>query len=1021
MANNMNNFINPVNSIMKDRQSLRYYHGEKVTQEEINSNLYVHLNVPIPALNYIIDESKNLIANNSYCQKCTHETVQYSKNLLDIIMKISLKRKDHFPLGREKREKDAIPFTNIDAVTKENNICIEEMKKWTLGYSDTQKKKIDETEEENINYYPGFCKQLGAKGRRCMLELIRKVYRENPSQCKNILSKKMKPPACISNLPFFNITMLWELSHELGVFNEALEIHRIYGKNSTETIQPLKEDFKTGDIPCLRSAYHTDGTYHMDDGKYVSLCADNQPLHKNGEKKNRDRAHNSNSNEKEKKKKRKHQENQICDSKETVLLRNEAKQTCLNYEKNTIHLQLQNCVKSENTNGGSEGEKIHHYCMTSSHEQKNYEKVVQPSEEKNLNRSENFYSNLNSTSEVHMSNHMDGKKKQKTTDVSLEMRRKYQVRSNHNEAYKKGEQCDHGDNEERIKLNNCLFFNDHCESCRMNLELGKLSSRREEGETDMCLKWCTKRSEKRNAKGRKKKCKKVAHGKDTTKDGTAQSTRVRKRYQFNFLDELFANISLINATLLKTYKRNKRNGFVMRNRKFLKSDYCLLLIPFKRKRMKGKMGKEERKLRKTNLTDRENTENRANQDDRTPRIYPVEEDMCFIQCDPKEKSDKKEMKKKKNFKIKKRNCSVRKRRKRKNNMSDGSPHKNVTSKSFFHNTWISCANKCQDTLDDNLFMNNSRSERGNFKIFNSSLLMSTCGKDSYVTKSEQASISTDDGSATDSGNPSKTEKGKADVAVGGKHQETSDYKGSMRSNDPSYSDSSNVYGGNMDERDHRDQTRHLQKEKYIFENDANYKVNAGIQQVIQQCVTHKKRNTMKLLKEIMSNEKNVFNCLKNRNLLIKKKVISNTKVQYSSSDENQKIKKEDLINFLRQRNKSHMFGNERSNTDTIKSVNQQNLICKRYIKEIRKNMWRIFQLESPFYVTRTKIPVVLDVHGNLRIHIAPTFANELDSLKIGLKEHSFHCTVRKPCSASTAFWFIGTLFANSEKGKFLPL
>eukprot|EP00366_Plasmodium_knowlesi_P002584 XP_002260081.1 hypothetical protein, conserved in Plasmodium species [Plasmodium knowlesi strain H] len=87
-------------------------------------------------------------------------------------------------------------------------------------------------EMERLKYYPGFCMQLGAKGRRCMLDLIRRVYKEKTSTCKNILAHKINPPACISNLPFFNINMLWKLSYEFGVFEEALKIHRIYGQSA---------------------------------------------------------------------------------------------------------------------------------------------------------------------------------------------------------------------------------------------------------------------------------------------------------------------------------------------------------------------------------------------------------------------------------------------------------------------------------------------------------------------------------------------------------------------------------------------------------------------------------------------------------------------------------------------------------------------------------------------------------------------------------------------------------------------
>ncbi|CDR97029.1 hypothetical protein, conserved [Babesia bigemina] len=79
--------------------------------------------------------------------------------------------------------------------------------------------------EERIEWYPGFNRQLGAKGRSALLELVRRVYRQNPPYYKSILQAR-NPPSSISNLPFFNIPMLWELTHQFGVFQQAVAIHK---------------------------------------------------------------------------------------------------------------------------------------------------------------------------------------------------------------------------------------------------------------------------------------------------------------------------------------------------------------------------------------------------------------------------------------------------------------------------------------------------------------------------------------------------------------------------------------------------------------------------------------------------------------------------------------------------------------------------------------------------------------------------------------------------------------------------
>ncbi|CDR95822.1 hypothetical protein, conserved [Babesia bigemina] len=83
-------------------------------------------------------------------------------------------------------------------------------------------------EADKYKWKPGFCLQLGSQGRKAMLQLLRNVYKSN-KKFKHIF-EKMDPPTTISNLPFFKVSMLWELAHELGVFDQAIAIHKIYGK-----------------------------------------------------------------------------------------------------------------------------------------------------------------------------------------------------------------------------------------------------------------------------------------------------------------------------------------------------------------------------------------------------------------------------------------------------------------------------------------------------------------------------------------------------------------------------------------------------------------------------------------------------------------------------------------------------------------------------------------------------------------------------------------------------------------------
>ncbi|GIX66156.1 uncharacterized protein BcabD6B2_55920 [Babesia caballi] len=83
-------------------------------------------------------------------------------------------------------------------------------------------------DDDKYKWKPGFCLQLGSQGRKAMLHLLRNAYKAN-KKFKNVF-EKMDPPTTISDLPFFKISMLWQLAHELEVFDQAVAIHNIYGK-----------------------------------------------------------------------------------------------------------------------------------------------------------------------------------------------------------------------------------------------------------------------------------------------------------------------------------------------------------------------------------------------------------------------------------------------------------------------------------------------------------------------------------------------------------------------------------------------------------------------------------------------------------------------------------------------------------------------------------------------------------------------------------------------------------------------
>ncbi|AFZ80371.1 hypothetical protein BEWA_032240 [Theileria equi strain WA] len=97
--------------------------------------------------------------------------------------------------------------------------------------------------ETEYVWKPGFCLQLGSKGRKAMLKLLRNAYKSNKN-FKRVFEKK-NPPTTISNLPFFRVSMLWELAHDLNVFDEAILIHKCFGKVKNKTRSPIRNACET--------------------------------------------------------------------------------------------------------------------------------------------------------------------------------------------------------------------------------------------------------------------------------------------------------------------------------------------------------------------------------------------------------------------------------------------------------------------------------------------------------------------------------------------------------------------------------------------------------------------------------------------------------------------------------------------------------------------------------------------------------------------------------------------------------
>ncbi|VWU51381.1 conserved protein, unknown function [Hepatocystis sp. ex Piliocolobus tephrosceles] len=130
-------------------------------------------------------------------------------------------------------------------IGKKRNIKIKrEMK--ILPFSKNNKIITEGVRNIGDNKKGGTCRTLGTEGRKRMLKLLRRAYKYN-DHCK-IVMKENNPPLSISYLPYFNLSMLWQLAEDFGVYGEALKIHNECIKKRNTSVR-----YKNGSSSCSSS------------------------------------------------------------------------------------------------------------------------------------------------------------------------------------------------------------------------------------------------------------------------------------------------------------------------------------------------------------------------------------------------------------------------------------------------------------------------------------------------------------------------------------------------------------------------------------------------------------------------------------------------------------------------------------------------------------------------------------------------------------------------------------------------
>ncbi|GAW82304.1 conserved Plasmodium protein, unknown function [Plasmodium gonderi] len=851
-------------------------------------------------------------------------------------------------------------------------------------------KNILEKKSEKVTYYPGFCKQLGTTGRRCMLELIRRVYRKNTSICKNILSHKIQPPTCISNLPFFNINMLWKLSYEFGVFDEALKIHKIYEQNANSfdqffkkghihrnSVQEIKstpkenyKETKNGMHSSQVKKYstnHSRSDANTEEGG-TNLYPSSSPIRidksdecsvscrmnlekmekcnerrmKNGkvqlgeiinglsirrEKKQTNRKcheffHNNSWGATHKEDKRsphsepRHSErilpgiNQQSEENsqedDTELLTEEAKKMSQLYGEEEMKNRKKNMPKFSPwiiLNSGDISKECPKF-LSENRTRPNLEfsPCLEKKNAQNCNYSkERDYENQNSYYLISKDSREGEKISGERNTVSVVIRERDEEEE---EDEAEGEAT-------RLKIH----FNKNCESCRMNLENNKLRIKKDDINVH-----------KENINIDEKK------GRRLKAEMSPYTYDIKNVFGLNSSDVLSSSIThIINGILLHI---NKKNVFSIKSQKKFMRDYCLLLIPFKKERKRNKTNKKDQLNSQGNIYIRNDKPiqqihrgaaayetnfnqnssfNSTNQKMVTkPNVMNNSIDRSnFVISNNSIRNDKPYNQRINTHKRKKQCTATTSTEMKTKKMAMPMSMMMTTAYPFDINTSVN-SNTLEDT-SENAHLND---------ISNQTLYQQYSSEniDTCMRKVKHAGGRSSPKLVPALGTSKRTTLLLADE---GSTSEYSNFIKEQSFNPPlvqSIESGSGGVSGNVDRSNHTGSNRNMiytdrkqkdtHKEHYDIE-WKHYSVNASVQQIIKQCVTDRKDNTIKLLNEIMANEKNFFNSIKKKKNF-KNKIINMPKIQkkMNSMEKNKKIEKEDLINFLRQRDLQNSFSND---------------------------------------------------------------------------------------------------------------
>ncbi|KJP86875.1 hypothetical protein AK88_03488 [Plasmodium fragile] len=157
-------------------------------------------------------------------------------------------------------------------IKRNGNVKIKKEMK-SASYSEESKTGSDNTNNDE-NRKPGLCRTLGTEGRKRMLKLLRKAYKYN-EECKVIMKNK-NPPLSISYLPYFNLSMLWQLAEDFGVYNEALKIHKecIKKRNANVRFKQSSKNAANYNLSDMNKTAKSSKTEYMSD--YMCANMDTQ-------------------------------------------------------------------------------------------------------------------------------------------------------------------------------------------------------------------------------------------------------------------------------------------------------------------------------------------------------------------------------------------------------------------------------------------------------------------------------------------------------------------------------------------------------------------------------------------------------------------------------------------------------------------------------------------------------------------------------------------------------------------------